>query len=384
MTGSKTNWLSSKLKLLLLIISLSTFTQSLLAFKHPGGMHPKTQIDFVKQQIKLKNEPFYTAFNDLIKNTDSAFIKEHHALADFSVPGYYVKPLEHRRNSLGFQTDAFNAYACALAWQLTGDKRYANRALYFMNAWGSINKKYSESDGPLVTCYSGTAMIIAAELMRDYKGWKKNDKQLFSQWIINVYQKASNEIRNRKNNWADWGRLGSALSAYYLDDEKEMNENIRLIKSDLFDKIADDGHMPEETRRGANGIWYTYFSLAPITATAWVVYNTTGENIFAMQKDNRSIKTALDYLLYYNQHPKEWKWFDNPAQGVPGTSFPVSAFWPANLIDAMTGIYNDPQYLKYVAPHRPLSYTKHHFAWTFPTLMPLSLHGYQTMKEFIK
>ncbi len=360
------------------IVCIGLFlNQNLSAFNHPGGMHPKAQIDFVKHQIKLKNAPYYTAFNDLIKATDSAFIKEHHAIADFSVPGYYVKPAEHRRNSLGFQTDAFNAYACALAWQLTGEKRYANRALYFMNAWGSINKKYSESDGPLVTSYSGTAMIIAAELMRDYKGWKKDDKQLFAQWIINVYQKASNEIRYRKNNWADWGRLGSTLSAYYLDDEKEMAENIRLVKSDLFDKIADDGHMPEETRRGANGIWYTYFSLAPITATSWVIYNTTGENIFAMQKDKRSIKAALDYLLYYNQHPKEWKWFENPAQGVPGTSFPVSAFWPANLIEAMTGIYNDPEYLKYVAPHRPLNYTKHHFAWTFPTLMPLSLHGYQ-------
>lgn len=352
-------------------------SQSLSAFNHPGGMHPKTQIDFVRQRIKQKSEPYYSAFKDLIKNTDSAFIKEHHALADFSVPGYYVKPLEHRRNSLGFQTDAFNAYACALAWQLTGEKKYATRALYFMNAWGSINKKYSESDGPLVMSYSGTAMVIAAELMHDYKGWKKDDKQLFSQWIVNVYQKASNEIRNRKNNWADWGRMGSSLSAYYLDDEKEMNENIRLVKSDLFDKIADDGHMPEETRRGSNGIWYTYFSLAPITATAWVIYNTTGENIFALQKDKRSIKTALDYLLYYNQHPKEWKWFENPAQGKPGASFQTTAFWPANLIDAMTGIYSDNEYIKYVSPYRPLSYTKHHFAWTFPTLMPLSLNGYQ-------
>ena len=67
------------------------------------------------------------------------------------------------------------------------------------------------------------------------------------------------------------GRLGSILSAHLLDNANEMAENIRLVKSDLFHKIAADGHMPEETAREANGIWYTYFSLAPITATCWAM-----------------------------------------------------------------------------------------------------------------
>jgi len=67
----------------------------------------------------------------------------------------------------------------------------------------------------------------------------------------------SNEIRNRTNNWTDWERFGSIISAYLLDNPAEIQENIRLFKNDIFHKLAWDGHMPEETACGVNGAWYT-------------------------------------------------------------------------------------------------------------------------------
>ncbi|MDU1890526.1 MAG: alginate lyase family protein [Dysgonomonas sp.] len=199
---------------------------------------------------------------------------------------------------------------------------------------------------------------------------EKKDHKLFDQWLTNVYQKACNEIRDQlKNNHADWGRFGSLLCATYLDDKDEINENIRLIKSDMFHKIAKDGSMPEETVRKEKGLWYTYFSLAPMTAACWLVYNSTGENLFAWENNGVSMKTAIDYLLYYNQHPDEWKWFDYPETDSTDR-------WPGNLVEAMSGIYNDKDYIKFIEPKRPLMYPYHHYAWTFPTLMPLSLGGY--------
>lgn len=358
---------------LILAKILLLWSATLMAYDHPGGMHPKAQISFVKEQVKQKKEPYYTAYLQLIHKADSILQVQHHALADFSVPGYYIKPKEHRANSQAIQQDGFSAYACALAWQLSGKSVYAEKALYFLNAWASINKKYSDFDGPLVMSYSGTSVMMAAELMRPYKKWKKADRQQFTVWVENVYRKAANSIRNRKNNWADWGRMGSLLAAYYLDDAADVAENARLIKSDLFHKIAADGSMPEETRREKNGIWYTYFSLAPITASCWIVYNATGENLFTYAQGQQSIKNALDYLLYYNQHPDEWKWFKNPNTGKPG----AIGFWPANLFTAMYGIYEDEAYKNYTRQHEPIIYEQHHFAWTFPSLMPVSLKGYR-------
>ncbi len=342
---------------------------SFSAFAQKGFMHPKEQVDFVKSNIRRQQEPYLSAYRQLIEASDKALSEPHHALADFSVPGYYQKPEEHRSNSKSLATDAFNAYACALAYRLSGKKDYGKNACMLLNTWAKVNKKYSEADGPLVMSYAGTAMIMAAQLMSSEKLWNKADRAVFDRWVTDVYRKACNEIRNRKNNWADWGRFGSVLCAGYLGDATEMSENIRLIKSDLFHKIAPDGSMPEETRREKNGIWYTYFSLAPITAACWVVYNDCGENLFSLESNGASLKTALDYLFYYNRHPDEWKWYKDPNTGSPH-------LWPGNLLEAMTGIYRDESYDAFVKPDRPLMYPVHHFAWTFPTLMPLSLNGY--------
>lgn len=354
--------MNNKMILSTVILIFSIIFQ-LAAYEHPGGMHSKDQLAFVKKQIKAKKQPYYNAYLQLLGKADTAFLHEKHALADFNVPGYYIEPQVHRKNSAGFQSDAFDAYACALAYQLSGQKKYAEMSLEFLMAWANLNTKYSNYDGSLVMAYSGTAMIMAGELLLNYKGWKATDKEKYLTWVKNVYLKSCIEIRNRKNNWADWGRLGSALCAYLLDNQAEMNEVVRLVKSDIFHKIESDGHMPEETRREKNGIWYTYFSLAPVTATCYVVYNSTGENLFLLKEGDKSIKKALDYLLYYSQHPSEWPWYKDPNQGRP-----VS--WPGNLMEAMGGIYGEPKYIQYIESYRPLCYSSHHFAWSFPTLMP--------------
>ena len=333
------------------------------------SMHPLNQISYVKKKIKEQQEPYFTAYRQLMHYADSIQDVSQNALEDFAVPGFYDKPEEHRANSLALQRDAFAAYCSALAYQLSGEECYGQKACYFLNAWSSTNKKYSEHDGVLVMSYSGSALLMAAELMMDTPIWNSQDKDAFKAWVSQVYRKAVNEIRVHKNNWADWGRFGSLLAASLLDDKEEVARNVQLIKSDLFAKIAEDGHMPEEVVRRNNGIWYTYFSLAPMTAACWLVYNLTGENLFVWEHNGASLKKALDYMLYFHQHPSEWKWDTQPNLGTHET-------WPDNLLEAMAGIYNDASYLQYVESSRPHIYSLHHFAWSFPTLMPVSLKGY--------
>jgi hypothetical protein len=247
-----------------------------LGFDHPGGIHPKQQLDFVKLKVFQKEQPYYDAYLQLLNKTHEAFTHPTHAVANFSVPGYYINPALHINRSWPLQTDSFDAYACALAYHISGGlTMYANQALRFLNAWADLNTVFSDADGVLVMTYAGTGMIIAGELLYNYNGWNPAEKTKFFQWVTNVYSKASNQIKIDKNNWGDWGRLGSILAAHLFDDSQQLQAITDLIKSDLFSKIAQDGHMPDETVREANGIWYTYFSLAPMTAACWVTYQTT-------------------------------------------------------------------------------------------------------------
>jgi len=340
------------------------------SFGQKGFMHPEEQIDFVKERILKMEEPFLSAYNQLLLVASEALSSPNQIQEIFYVPGFYENPEEHRKNAQRLQTDAFKAYANALAYRLGAGNEYGRKACKILHEWAQINKRYSGNDGSLVMAYSGSAMIIAAQLMSNSNLWGEVEKSLFDLWVKNVYWKACNEIRNRPNNWADWGRFGSLLCSTYFTDEEELQKNMQLFKSDIFNKIASDGSMPEEIKREKNGIWYTYFSLAPMTASCWIIYNSTGENLFCWEKGGISIKTAIDYLFYYNQHPDEWKWYKNPNIGKPNR-------WPGNLLEAMAGIYRDASYEQFLKPNRPLIYPEHHFVWTFPTLMPLTLEGYR-------
>lgn len=356
-----------------------SFTTTPLLSNGVHNTHPIVQLRHVKYNIARRVEPFLMAYGRLIRDADEIIDQEEeeNAVADFHVPGYYGNEEAHRAAVASLVGDSYASYANALAYRLSGDKKYGEKAIYFLNAWSSKNKKYSGADGHLAMTRAGSGLMIAAELMSGTELWSAAEHNQFKYWVIDVYEKAGNAIRFKVNgttilnNWADWGRYASILSASFTENRAEVDENIRLIKSDLFNKISSDGHMPHEVSRGGTGTWYTYFSLSPLTAALWIAYNITGENIFTLESaQGASIKKAVDYLLYYSKNPTEWPWDPNPERGSPQK-------WPGNLVEALAGIYNDPAYRSYVAGSRPVVYNDHHFTWTFPTLMPLSLTGYE-------
>lgn len=342
------------------------------------GMHSELQLLRVQRQLQSGDSLIVKGYEQLMEEADKALQASSHALENFSVPGRYIDSAAHVRNSLSLQTDAFNAYACALAYRLGSGDKYGRKACELLDAWAMKNRRFSEYDGSLVMAYSGTGLLNAALLMKEESIWPEKSKESFGRWTRDVYKKAGDSIRHRKNNWADWGRYASLLSASFLDDKEEIVENCRLIKSDIRKKIAKDGSMPEEVVRGANGLWYTYFSLAPITASSWIIYNETGENLFEMNFEGVSIRKALDYLLYYAEHPDEWPHCDK-------VNSPVEGGWPYNLFEAMRSVYGDDDYARFTHGKQPVIYRRHHYAWSFPTLLPpvLAAQGYEKLYVWV-
>ncbi|MDU1890527.1 MAG: alginate lyase family protein [Dysgonomonas sp.] len=136
-------------------------------------MHPTAQIDFVIKQLEEKKEPYQSAYQQMIRKADNALEESHHAVEDFSVPGYYQDPQGHSKGALGLQKDGFNAYACALAYRLDAGDQYGIKACEYINAWAKINKKYSDYDGELAMTDAGAGIVIAAQLMYGSDLWKK-------------------------------------------------------------------------------------------------------------------------------------------------------------------------------------------------------------------
>src|SRR5690606_13163940 len=90
---------------------------------HPGGMHTREQIKATQQMIKKKDPTYLAAYHQLLVLADSTFKHPYHALENYAVRVFYAAAHVHRTNSWPLQSDAFDAYACALAYQLSGNKK---------------------------------------------------------------------------------------------------------------------------------------------------------------------------------------------------------------------------------------------------------------------
>lgn len=344
---------------------------------NPTGLYSKEQIDFVRKKIAAGEEPWASAFNKLISDADAWIDEEPSPVAHWYVPGYYTNASGHQQNRKVMLDDLKSAYACGLAYQFTGKTKYADQTIRILNAWARTTRTIGSEDSGLVASYVGNGFPMAAAFVKDYKGWDPADKGYFDSWLKNVFRGffGGNPVSNNAGDWRIFARM--AIDAY-LGDISNIQNDAERMKNRIADNISENGELPHENARGNAGIWYTYFALAPMTAIAQIIYNTTGEDLFNYTAPNgRNLKMALDKHLTYCKDKSLWPYGGGYIGGNSSTS------WNYMLYEATAGIYNDKLYLDYVKEQRPINGPRvdnddyHHMAWFYPTLMygSLQLNG---------
>lgn len=342
-------------------------------FAHPGGMHTRAQLAELRQlKADASRRP---AYGRLLAEADRALAGSFPAAADFHQPSYYRHPDEPgSKPALTATADA--AYALALAYQLGGGKRYAEKSAAVLRQWAAVNRSVSGYDGDLVFCYAGLPMILAADLLSDFNGWRTEDRHAFKAWVNRVFLKSADRIKGRANNWGDWGTFASIAARHFLDDRAGVAADVERLKLRIAREIAADGELPRENRRTNSGMWYTYFALAPMTGAANIARNATGIDLFHYAAPNgRTIKLALDRFFRYCRDPKSWPYrrpgglygrlYNLLYPSAPEIKLPAPYDWPGNLYEAMSGIYGEKDWEDWVRPHRPLRGGR---AWLHPTL----------------
>ena len=84
--------------------------------------------------------------------------------------------------------DIAAAYQCALRWKISGDRRYAEKSIEILNAWGtSLKAIKGSSDACLAFGIYGYEFANAAEIMRNYEGWKPEDFVRFQKMMLTVF-----------------------------------------------------------------------------------------------------------------------------------------------------------------------------------------------------
>lgn len=212
-------------------------------FVHPGCSYTQGQLDRMKAMVEAKVEPYYTTYLNL-KNSE-------HAALDRKVTDRGTQIKEGSFNgTVGI--DGRCAHDLALLWKITGDTRYADKAVEYLNANSYYTNTSSRGTGPLDNG-KVNLLIEAAELMRDYEGWKADDQQRFKDMLTypyystteDVYSKfaSSDDSKNgitfywniyngdasRYGNQGMFGMLAMLAMGVYLDNEVIYDRALRYI-----------------------------------------------------------------------------------------------------------------------------------------------------------
>lgn len=269
-------------RLLLTIVCAATAfvasAQQDRGFIHPGGLHTQADFDRVKQQIAEGNTKVVQAYNVL---KSAAYAQ---SSAGTSPVETIVRGGGSGENYINAARGAAIAYQNALRWKIEGNKSCAKHAVDVLNQWCNTTKAITgNSDAKLAFGLYGYEFAQAAELMRDYDGWKAEDFQKFQRWMIDLwYPGCINFLRSRNGTWENTGKWWQAPGHYWsnwglcnalavisigvlCDDVYIYNQGMSFIKYDQVGTFKDPRTAVPILNDGLTEFWGNLI----VTTTEW-------------------------------------------------------------------------------------------------------------------
>lgn len=224
-------------------------------FVHPGGIVSQQDIDRAKELLAAKNSRIVNAWNILCNN-------EYSQSTVATWPTEWVnRGGSGTQNYMNCARGAAMAFQNALRWKISGDRAHADAAVRIMMQWVRSCKGLSgDTNVSLAAGIYGYEWANAAELMRDYDGWSREEFDQFRQWMIQVfYNPAIDFLRRRHDTWSNfrYSNLGERPGHYWsnwglcnalcvmtigvlCDDVHIYNEGLSFYKYDHVGTFKDD------------------------------------------------------------------------------------------------------------------------------------------------
>ncbi len=153
------------------LLALFTLSQEVngQSFIHPGILHSREDLARMKAAIQTRKEPVFSGY--------AIFAKDQYSQYSYKIKG----PLDtvSRNPTVGqgiYDSDANAAHQNAIMWTITGDNRYAQKAIEIINSWAATLKTIGGRDAVLMAGLGPFKMVNAAELIRyTNAGWSNAD-----------------------------------------------------------------------------------------------------------------------------------------------------------------------------------------------------------------
>ena len=221
-------------------------------FRHPGLLHTEADFERIRRQIFVDSIPQVIEAYNVLK---SAAYSQSTAFVD---PVVTIIRGAGAENYISAARAGAIAYQNALRWKIDGTKEHADNAVRLLNSWARTTKGFGgNSNWALASGLYGYPFANAAELLRDYEGWNREDFEAFRRWMIDVWYTACIGFERGRNGtwdnadrwwdcpghyWSNWG-LCNALTVISIgvlcDDVFIYNQGMSFFKHDQVGTFED-------------------------------------------------------------------------------------------------------------------------------------------------
>ncbi|MET9875829.1 alginate lyase family protein [Actinacidiphila glaucinigra] len=229
------------------------------AFSHPGVLVSRAQLDFVRGKVQAGAQPWKGAYDQMMasKYASQSRTPKPRAVVEC---GSYSNP---NYGCTDEREDAIAAYTNALAWYVTRDAKYAQKAIQLMDAWSATITDHTNSNAPLQTGWAGSVWPRAAEIIRyTYTGWPNVNR--FATMLRNVYLPEVINGSKSNGNW-ELSMMEAAVGiSVFLDDRTSYDKAVTryLNRVAAYVYLDTDGALPRtvpgsglDTRDEIVGYW---------------------------------------------------------------------------------------------------------------------------------
>lgn len=201
--------------------------------------------------------------------------------------------------------DAAAAYQTAMLWRLTGDDRYADKAIEILNGWAATCVRITSNDANRVLAAGaqGYTFANAAGMVYGYSGWASAQREKFKEWMTTVFATMNRDFMDNhggSNNcaehyWSNWDlvNMASYFSIGVLTENSEMVNYVvnyfhqgkgngclqRLIRGTHTDPLGTGEQISQnqESGRDQGHAQMSMMVTAEVCQMAWSLYQANPE-----------------------------------------------------------------------------------------------------------
>ncbi|MFF9601806.1 alginate lyase family protein [Streptomyces sp. NPDC014684] len=213
------------------------------AFAHPGVTVSQAQLDFARGKVLAGVQPWKGAFDQMTASKYADLNRTPKPRATVEC-GSYSNP---DYGCTDERQDAIAAYTDALAWYITRDARYAQKAIQIMDAWSATITSHTNSNAPLQTGWAGSSWPKAAEIIKyTYPGgWAGQNR--FAAMLRDVYLPVVIKGSNSNGNWELSMTEAAVGISVFLEDKASYDTAMARFRTRAaaYVYLASDGDLPK-------------------------------------------------------------------------------------------------------------------------------------------